>query len=247
MSLARRHRETTLAALASAGTVAVEGIAPAMPETGPGASDYQLLLAALGIDLNQLRNIESVERKIEAKRAMIERYRPWVEGALSAETAVQDEIVANMAIWSIDVGDWPYALRLAAHMLAHGVALPERFDRKPATLFAEEFAEAGLKKPPLIGLADLTAVLALIDGHDLHDQVGAKLHKALGLAYQAQADAFDATADNAIAGGKGALLDAALTHARRALELNSACGVKKQIEALERQRAKLAAPEGTQA
>jgi len=244
MSLARRHREATLAAQA-AGTAAPAGGAAPMPTEGPVASEYQLLLAALGVDLNDLRNIESIERKIEAKRGKIERYRPWVEGALSgAEVhggAAQDEIVANILVWAIDVADWPLAFDIARHVLAHGLALPERYSRKPATLIAEEFAEAGLKNPPGIGLAHLQAVAALVDDADIHDQVRAKLEKAIGLAFTAAAAAFDPEAESAPAGGKAALIAAALDHHRRALSLDAKCGVKKLIEALEREAKNLPA------
>ncbi|WP_298165429.1 phage terminase small subunit [Novosphingobium sp.] len=241
-SPALAHRQRVLASLA-AGTAAATTGAPAMPTEGPAASEYQLLLAALGIDLNELRSIESVERKIEAKRSMIERYRPWVEGALSGEQAAQDEIVTTMLVWAIDVADWPYALAIAAHVLQHGLALPERYVRKPATLIAEEFAEAGLKAPPQIDLETLKKVAALVAGADMHDQVRAKLEKALGLGFMARAEAFDPTAESAVAGGKGALLEAALGHFNTALGLNKAVGVKKLIETLTRDLGKLAPAE----
>ncbi len=249
-SPALAHRQRILASLASGtalGTGAATSGAPAMPTEGAAASEYQLLLAALGVDLNQLRNIESVERKIEAKRGMIDRYRPWVEGALSAETAAQDEIVTTMLIWAIDVGDWTYALALAAHVLQHGLALPERYVRKPATLIAEEFAEAGLKNPPQIDLETLLGIVALVVEADMHDQVRAKLEKAIGLAYVARAEAFDSSAESAVAGGRPALIEAALGHFSVALGLNSACGVKKLIETLTRELKKLAPAEGQSA
>lgn len=239
MSLARRHRETMNAALASGRAAPVaEGPAP-MPTDGAGASEYQLLLAALGVDLNQLRNIESVERKIETKRGMIARYLPWVEGALSAGKAVQDEIVANMLVWAIDVGDWARALDIAAHVLEHGLSLPERYARKAATLIAEEFAEAGLKIPPQIDRATLLRVADLVADADIHDQVRAKLHKALGIAFKGEADRFDPEAESAVAGAKPGLIAAALDHLNRALALNPASGVKKMIETLEREHRKL--------
>lgn len=242
-SPALAHRQRVLAGLASGTAAPATGGAP-MPTDGPVATEYQTLLAALGIDLNQLRNIESVERKIEAKRSMIDRYRPWVEGALGAETAAQDEIVATMLIWAIDVADWPLALAVAAHMLQHGLALPERYVRKLPTLIAEEFAEAGLKNPPLIDLETLQKAAALVAAQDMHDQVRAKLEKALGLAFVARAEAFDPEAESAVAGGKSALIEAALAHFTTALGLNSACGVKKLIETLTRDLKKLApAPE----
>jgi hypothetical protein len=64
------------------------------------------------------------------------------------------------------------------------------------------------------------------------DQVRAKLHKAIGLAFQAEAEAFDPEAESQRAGGKRALVDAALTHLTRALELDGSAGVKKAVERL---------------
>ena len=68
-SPARISMQRKLAALASgeAGSTV-----PAMPTDGPVASEYQLLLAALSADFTTLSNTESVERKVEAKRAMID-------------------------------------------------------------------------------------------------------------------------------------------------------------------------------
>lgn len=241
-SPALAHRQRVLASLAAGATAASPGGAPAMPSTGPIGSEYQLLLAALGIDLNELRNLESVDRKVAAKRSMIDRYRPWVEGALASEEAAQDDIVTTMLVWAIDVADWPFALAIAAHVLQHRLALPERYVRKPATLIAEEFAEAGLKAPPLVDLETLQKVAALVADADMHDQVRAKLEKALGLAFAARAEAFDPEAESAVAGGKRALIEAALAHLQTALGLNKAVGVKKLIEGLTRDLGKLAAP-----
>lgn len=238
ISPARASLHRKLAAQAAPRT-ATSGAAP-MPEDGPVASEYQLLLTALGVDLQQLRDIQSLERKIETKREMIGRYLPWIEGALSAENAAQDEIVSTMMIWAIDVGDWALALRLAEHVLKHGIALPERYRRQPAVLVAEEFAEAGLKQEPSIEAGALIAVEVLTAAADMPDQVRAKLQKAIGLAFKAQAAAFDPEAENAVAGGKSALIDAALAHFRRALELDTGSGVKKLIEGLERELKKLA-------
>ncbi|WP_408588370.1 phage terminase small subunit [Novosphingobium sp.] len=244
MSLARRHRETILAAQAAGATLpSATGPAP-MPSEGPVATEYQTLLAALGVHLNELRNIQSVERKIEAKRSMIGTYRAWVDGALAgalaAGQAPQDEIVANMLVWAIDLADWPLALDIARHVLAHGLSLPERYKRQPAVAIAEQVAEAGLGQDVTVDLKTLLRVETLTATHDMPDQVRAKLHKALALAFTAAADAFDPTAESAVAGGKRALLDNALTHFRRALGLDAGCGVKKLIEQTTRDLAKAA-------
>lgn len=240
-SPARSSMQRKLAAMASTATGAAR--AAPMPETGPVATEYQLLLASLGVDLRALSDIQSIERKIEAKREMIERYRPWVEGALTADTAAQDEIVATMLIWSVDVAEWSLAVPLAKYVFDHGIQLPERYKRQPATLIAEEVAEAGLTTPPTVDYDTLISIDALTASHDMHDQVRAKLKKAIGLALHAMAGNFDPEAENAPAGGKAALIGAALSALQRAMALDPKVGVKKLIESLEREQRKSAEQE----
>lgn len=242
-SPALQHRQRKLAQIAS-GETAREGNAAPMPTEGPVASEYQTLLAALQIDMNRLRQIEATDKKIEAKRDMIGTYRPWIEGALASETPAQDEIVANMLVWSMDVCDWDLAFRLATHVVNNNLALPERYKRKPVTLIVEEVAEAGLAADPRITLGEMQLFEAAFLAADMQDVVKAKLAKALGLAFKRRADAFDAAADNAVAGGKSGLLAQSLTHFQTALALDKSCGVKKLIEGLERDLKKAPPPEG---
>lgn len=233
LSPAKASFQRKLAALS--GRAATATGAAAMPTEGPVASEYQQLLAALQIDMNRLRQIQSTDRKIEAKRAMIGQYRAWIEGALAAEKPAQDEIVGNMLVWAMDIADWELALALASHVLAHDLALPERYKRQPATLVAEEVAEAGLATTPAIDRATLQKFDALLVDADMHDQVRAKFFKALGLAFQRDAAAFDPSADTAVAGGKSALLQAARDCFQSALTFDKGAGVKKLIEALDRE------------
>lgn len=234
----RAHIERVSAASAATGVLAPAGGLPSA-EDGAGASEYRLLLVALGEDLRQLHNIQSIERKIEAKRGMIDRYRDWLDGALSAENPAEDEIVTTMLVWSIDIAEWPLALDLARHALAYGLPLPERYRRSPGTMIAEEFAEAGLAPSPIVDLATLQQVDAMTELADMPDEVRAKLKKAIGLAFKARAEAFDPEAESDMAGGKGALIGAAIAHLERALALDSRCGVKKLIEQLGREAKKI--------
>ncbi|MFS0849631.1 phage terminase small subunit [Novosphingobium panipatense] len=119
-SPAKASLQRKLAAAAFPSAIATAGTAAPMPTEGPVASEYQLLLAALGIDLNALRNIQSTERKIAAKREMIQKYRPWVEGAADAAAGAQDEIVSTIMVWAIDIQDWPLALKLAEYVSTPG-------------------------------------------------------------------------------------------------------------------------------
>lgn len=237
-SPARASLQRKLAAIGSGATSGPH--AGPMPETGDVASEYQLLLAALGVDLRRLSEIQSIERKVDAKREMIGRYRPWLDGALTSPHPAQDEIVATMLIWSIDIADWSLALDLARHVIEHGLQLPERYKRNPATLIAEQAAEAGLQIPPVVDYDTLIMVDALTASKDMHDQVRAKLKKAIGIALHALSEKFDPEAENAAAGGKPALIEAAITSLKDALHLDQKVGVKKLIEGLEREQRKLA-------
>lgn len=239
-SLARAHRERCAAeALAQAeGKKAASGIAPAIDDENPSAKDYRALLAVLHEDLRQLSDIHSHDARKPLKLEKAETYRAWVEGALDAGeqgAATQDQIVGEMLVWALDYGDYPYVLRIASHMIANGVAMPERFKCSVATFLADEVAKSALATEAGVALSILQHVSSLTADHDMHDEKRAKLYKALARAYVAAADAFDPAADNAVAGGKPALLSAALHHAKRALELDKNAGVKKDIEKIERQ------------
>lgn len=219
--------------------------APARPEDAPGASEYRLLLAALGIDLNALRNIQSRERKIEAKREMIEKYRTWVIAAATEGAGVQDEIVSTIMIWAIDLHDWHLATVLAGYVLKEGLKLPERYNRTAATLIAEEFAEAEIAAPGTVPHDVLAAIADLVESEDIFDQVRAKLEKAIGLSYNYRAELFEETAESAVAGGKRALLAAALSCFERADSLDRRSHVRKLMDGI-RKALKKAAPDPAQ-
>lgn len=245
MSLVSRHLARHAAA-ALAGT-ALDRTAPARPKAPAPVSvnpEYAALLEQLGEDLRTLSNIQSVERKIETKAGMIDRYRDWIDGALRAGkdgAAVQDEIVATMLVWSLDLHEWTAALQLGAHVLTHGIEIA-RLRRTAACLIAEEIAEASLKDVAAVDHGTLIAAQALTDPHDMPDEVRAKLMKAIGRKLMADADAFDAEDEGAAAGGKPALLSAALDALTRARSLDAKVGVAKDIETLGRELKKLAPP-----
>lgn len=234
MSLVARHLARHAAA-ALAGTALTAPAAAAAPVVNP---EYAAILEQLGEDLHRLSNTQSVELKVKTKAEMIGRYDDWVLGALVAGEdgkAAQDEVVATMLVWNIDVQNWTMALQIGAHVLTHGLSLPERYKRTPATLIAEEIADASLRVVDAVDHGTLVATDTLTEGHDMPDQVRAKLMKAIGRKLMAEADAFDPEAEGANAGGKPALISAALTALKRALVLDEKAGVKKDIEILERE------------
>ncbi|MBV8622654.1 MAG: integrase [Herbaspirillum sp.] len=234
LSPAARHRERMLGKLAaSAGE-------PGGVTTG---SAYELMLIKLHEDRRRLSEIQSIERKIEMKATMLPAYQHWIDGVLSAGRGAHDEVLVNVLVWHIDVGDYERALQLAAYALEHQFTLPDRYNRTLPTLLQDDFAGASLggklKDDPARAADILQQVLAMTSNADTPDQARAKVHKALGLALLElvnEVDAeniTDATADRATA---------AHQHLVRASELHQAAGVKKEIERLERRLKKFADP-----
>lgn len=244
-SPALRHRQRKLArqAAEAAGLALREGMAPPMPEDGSAAVEYQQQLARLHEDLRTLHGVQSNEAKAAKKAELIDAYRPWLEGALAIEdgAAPQDEIVVTCMIWAVDIRDWALAQQLADHVIGHNLQMPERFHRGAAAYMVSEIAKAALDEPGSVPHDVLTRLAPLAEPpHDMKDETRARLQRALGESWARLADDFDPNAETATAGGKPALIDAALAHMQRALKLDSKVGVKKPIEQLEREARKLA-------
>lgn len=218
-SPAQRHFERVSAEQAAASAAPGESLA--------GVSAYELMLAKLATDRRRLKSIASIQRKIDVKRdELLPEYADYVAGALAGGRGAQDDVLTTVMIWRVDAGDYAGALDIARYAIEHRMTLPDQYDRPLATAIAEEFAEAALAgfkhaTPAMcVDAAQLAEVAQLTGSADMHDQVRAKLHKALGY-----------TADH------GGDTPAALDHLRRALDLDARAGVKQDIARLEKKQA----------
>ncbi|HYD23832.1 MAG TPA: phage terminase small subunit [Croceibacterium sp.] len=208
------------------------------------ATEYELQRAALGEDLRALSEIQSIEKKIERKAVLLPKYDDWCAGVLGVAAAARaegkrletDDVLVQTMIWAIDCADAERAVPRAIAVIEHRMDLPARFDRTPGCLIAEEFAETAMQalrldQPAEPHLQPLLAIEELTAEEDMPDQVRAKLQKALGLVLlrcmEARSDEEHAQGP---AGGKAAILSAALDRFRRALQLDDKSGVKKIIE-----------------
>ena len=239
MSLARRHRDRILAAktVASApegGADATPAAATPAPAGAANASPEARAAAQIGLrlthDLRRLKEIRSIDAKVAAKREMLPEYRDWVAGIVGADagvgTGLAAEVVPTVMVWLIDTGAYADALDLVPFMLAHKVAMPSRYQRDAATIVVEEIATAALKAQGagasfpleiLDRVSDLTASL------DIHDEVRAKLLKAIGV--EQLSDAEDLPADDAFNA-----LTAAVSTLNEAQRLHERVGVKDKIK-----------------
>ena len=221
-SPARRHYLRTVAAQAAA--------AGAKPDEMPAATAnaYELMLRRLAEHRRQLKMIQSIDRKVEAKRAFLADYVDWVTGVLKADRGGQDDVLVTVLVWLIDTGDLAAAVPLAEYALRHGLTMPDHYQRGIACVVAEEFAEVALKQLQAGQAPDVEALKRaehLTAEHDMPDEVRAKLFKALGYALRESSPIV------------------ALGYLDSAVKAHAKVGVKKDIERLEREIKKAAEAE----
>lgn len=207
---AARRYQTVVAAQAAATSGAGEQVV---------GSQYELMLAKLYNDKRRLKDIQSIERKIEVKREILPEYATWIGGVLAAGKGGQDEVLTTAMVWHVDAGNYEEALRIGAYVLEHDLTLPDQYERTPATVLVDEISDAALavqknEKPfPMQILLELQAITADLD---MPDQARAKLHKALGYELHQRGNLQDAE-----------------KHYARALELNDRIGVKRDLKEIQ--------------
>jgi len=198
--------------------------AKAASEAGHGetlsGSAYELMLAKLATDKRRLKEIQSIERKIDVKREILPEYDDWVVSALDAGRGGQDDVLTTVMIWCIDVGQYGPALDIAEYVLEHGLTLPDQYERDVQTAIVDEISDAalaGLRGGGFDGLEVLLRLEKLTQSLDMPDPARAKLHKAIGLCAKA-----------------AGLLPEAKVHLERALQLHDAAGCKRDLAEIER-------------
>lgn len=228
-SPARLHLEAKLAAQANISATA---------EGTPQGSAYELMLAQLAAHRRTLKDIQSVERKIEAKKGFLSDYDNWVDAVLETDSGAQDVVLTTVLIWSIDTGAYERAIELATYAVRHNLDLPDQYERSLGTALIDEFAQAALsnKLTGEAALQILSAVRDLTDPLDAPDQARAKLYKALGYALIGKVNSNDVDLDKV----ELPRLQQAQPILERALSLFDGVGVKKDIERIDRQLKKRA-------
>lgn len=202
-------------------------------------SAYELMLRQLAEHKRLLRGIQSIERKIEAKRELLPVYDEYLTGALAGGQGGHDMVLVTLMVWHMDTGSWLRALELARYVIDNGLAMPADYSRTPAVILIDTASTAALDGK-LFGdeaVRVLAEVAQLTEGRDAPDQARAKLLKAIGYALIGRTPSNTpdyTTVDETKA-------RAAMAHFARANELFAQVGVKKDMEKLER-RLKNAAP-----
>lgn len=219
MSYARRHFEKTTAeiAAAEAGGADLDNL-----------SAYQRLLKNLHDDKVLLKSVSSIADKVHIKKQALPAYQEWIDG-ITAAGAVQadDRIAATVIVWMIDCGLLDEAMPLADVLIHSGLESADEYSRSMPEIIVEQMADQ-IESGSEISAESLKTLIEWAtakkeDGlHEINlaDVIRAKLLKAAG----EKAEAAD---DN----------ETALTLYRQAVGYNDKAGVKKRIEALEKQLA----------
>ncbi len=230
---ASAHRDREAAAHIASASASVPAVA------APSAAGADTAARQIGLrlthDLRRLKEIKAVSLKIEAKRQMIPEYLDWISGLLDADTGVGTGIAAEVAptimVWHIDTGDYSAALDIAEFLLGHNATMPARYNRDVATVIVEEIAEAALKAQAAGGTFDtnpLYRVARLTEDIDMHDEVRAKLMKAIGT------EGLRLIEEAPASGELRPSIERALADLRTAQQLHDRIGVKDKIKRAEK-------------
>ena len=168
----------------------------------------------------ELGTIQSRQAKIERKATFLPTYQGFLDGALSATATLAEkdaQMFVEVLVWHIDCGLFEQALPLAKYAVERKLAPPDRYQRQLPVIIADEVADTALHPDANTDHLVLAEYLDVLDGSDMPDVVRAKLYKAHG---------------NALS--RADILGEAVQAYRHALALDDKCGVKKDIERLER-------------
>lgn len=215
-----------------------------------GSTGYELMLAKVDADMRRLKDIQSIDRKIEVKRELLPDYDAYIDGAIAGDTGVQDDVLMTAMVWQFDIGNFERGLQIAEYALRHKLALPGQYKRTLGTLIAEEVSDAAKRKLAAKEPANSLLVSCLIAdditaNEDMPDQSRARLYKAIGLIYAEGLVGIDV--DKA---GPELLQDlrvhaeTALDFMRRAMAKDQNVGIKKELERTERYLKNLPAANG---
>lgn len=214
LSPARRHRLQVLAAKEAAKADEFGGVRP-------DASVYQLQLTELKNDIHVLRSIQSQEKRAEAKKELIPKHMPYVLGIVQSGAKVeQDEVITTIMLWCFDCDLFRQGLSIAEYALEQNLRMPDSFSRSTATVIVEEIGNAARiahKSGDMFSIDILEKAEKLTSGHDMPDEVRAKLYLALGRACLIYEDA-----------------KRAITYFESALKLHENCGGKQDLQKAEK-------------
>jgi hypothetical protein len=190
-------------------------IAAASSAAGNPAGNIELRLFS---QLNQLKDIKSIQDKIAKKAEWLPEYAGYIEGCLAVSPAPQNHTLVRLMIWAADAAEYEQAVRIAEYAILNEMVMPEGHARSIAEFITEQCAQDFINDRDLAA-AHAGLIEKLIEigtGEDMVDEVRAKGWRALG---EALKEAQPAEALNAY---------------KNALRFNPKAGCVKQVTQLEK-------------
>lgn len=109
---------------------------------GPKSHAATVTGACLDSDLAALRSIVDIPARIEHKRkVLVPTYLPLVTTYAESGENVPNQMLVNVVIWLLDIGDIDRALPLAMLAIEQGQAMPERFKTDLPTFVARTMCD----------------------------------------------------------------------------------------------------------
>lgn len=236
LSPARRHRQRVMASLGARSIGPIwthEGFTPPQADNDAPMSTEEAHIRLQLIDHQRsLKATMSTKGKEAMKREFLPLYEGWVDGVLASNAGRNDDVLTTIMVWRMDVGDFVGAMPIIEYVLKHNLQLPDRFKSTAPVFITDTICDAALKA---FALGDEAAdafpsgILGhledLVDDIDMHDEVRAKLQKAIGKAILQGGD----EADRRSRAGE------ALRRYLKALDMDERVGLKKDIDSLKRE------------
>ncbi|MGI1677564.1 MAG: hypothetical protein K6L75_02450 [Cellvibrionaceae bacterium] len=144
MSIALRHKRRALERHAKNKneTQLVENSKDQTLLVGDVGDDYETVLAALNLDRDRLKEIDSVPEKIELKKnELVPKYLQYLEKYRDEERLHPNAVLVWVLIWLLDIKDVERALEWATFAIKQHQHAPENFKRSLTELFAESMCD----------------------------------------------------------------------------------------------------------
>jgi hypothetical protein len=124
---------------------------------------HEQIMHRLRMDQSALKRVQSDQAKAAMKRQLLPHYEGWIEGTLDGDSGRQDEVIVTLMVWAIDAGDYALAARIGRYVVAHGLLMPDRFNRTAATVLVDEICDPILVQVKADDTTDVTPYLAVLD------------------------------------------------------------------------------------
>lgn len=181
-------------------------------------------------DLVILKSFDGTPRKVAYKQERIDHYLPWVLGLIEGDLGHEDKILSYMLVWTIDIGDIPNFLKIAAYMHEHDLKPP--FETKLPSFISDNASD----NIDSLSIEDAEEIARFIADQDVQENSHATFLRLLGQ------KVLDGREPETISIDDLADINRVISYWETAVQLDSRVGIKKKLEQFQKRVAELSAP-----